>query len=154
MNPQETPSPMNDDDELHLTLPPGMLAEIDSRAASRGITRTKLIGEVFDRAEAKGEAYLQEMKTTAEAVARALRLRLPEPWPEDFEDRLVVGLFIGEWENNAAEAFLLAINGPEMDLVEAICREKGISYDEFTRLALKRAERNDEPGDPAEGWKQ
>lgn len=143
---------MNPKDELHLTLPGGMLAEIDVRAMERGITRTKLIGEVFDGAEGKGETYLQEMKTIAEAVAVALRLRIPEPWPESFEDCLVVGLFIGKWENKAAEDYLLAISGPEMDTIEEICRLDGISYEELTRRAIDAKLNGENPEDDEADW--
>jgi hypothetical protein len=61
---------------------------------------------------------------------------------------------------DGAEKLLLELSGVEMDIIERICREGGLSYEEFVAEALECARnRNIKPGeaddeqDDSDWWK-
>jgi len=87
-----------------------------------------------------------------------------QEWPKSFEERLVVGLLLSELFTLSAENHLLELDGEKMDVVESICRQGGISYEEFTREVIDSflGKSNDESGarddpddqDEADWWKE
>jgi predicted DNA binding CopG/RHH family protein len=152
---------MNDDqsEQLDLILPAGMLAEINTRAAKRGLEPADLIDQVLEQARRESPAYWQQMMAIVRAVDDALALDIPAPWPQSFEDRLFVGVLLSMWQKQSSETLLLETNGSEMVAIEEICRAEGISYEEFTRKAIdaklhgENLEQED-GHDEADWWKQ
>ena len=140
---------MNDDqsEQLDVILPAGMLAEISTRAAKRGLEPADWIDQVLEQARRKSPAYWEEMMTTTRAVDDALALHILAPWPESFEDRLVVGVLLSMWQKQSSETLLLETSGPEMNAIEEICQAEGISYEEFTRRAIDAKLHGENPED-------
>jgi hypothetical protein len=94
------------------------------------------------------------MGEIAQAICDARALGIPALWSETFEDRVVVCAIQSIKFELGSEDALLETSGPEMDAIEAICRIKGISYEEFMIELL--AKQNGEGPDDSEGeeWKQ
>ena len=123
-------------DEFELILPRGMRAEVEARAAKRGYTPEALIDEVCRRIMTKPKAQLGALMMRAEAIADALIQGVPAPWPDNFDECLEVGVVHGGLFTCGSEDYLLELEGEEMDVLEAICKKRGISYEEATREAI------------------
>jgi len=100
--------------------------------------------------EKKAPAYLRQLGQKVKAIDAALAegQKDYQEWPKSFEERLVVGLLLSELFTLSAENHLLELDGEKMDIVESICRQKGISYEEFTREVIDTflGKSNDESG--------
>jgi hypothetical protein len=146
---------MNDETGRPLILPLWLRGEIKSHAAKRGLQPEDLVDEVMEQAKRKGPAYEKEMGEIAQAICDARALGIPALWPETFEDRVVVCAILSIKFELGSEDALLETSGPEMDAIEAICRIKGISYEELMIEGLL-AKQNGEGPDDGEGeeWKQ
>jgi hypothetical protein len=135
-------------EELDIILPRETIDQLNARAAAKGCRAGELVYRALIQAREKGSAYLSELGETVKAIDAALDEGQKEPWPKSFNERLVVGLLLSELFTLSAENLLLELDGEKMDIVESICRQGGISYEEFTREVIDTFLRhsNDESG--------
>ncbi len=158
---------MNDEfEQLDIILPRETIDQLNARAAAKGCRAGELVYRALIRAREKGPAYLRELGQKVKAIDAALAegQKDYQEWPKSFEERLVVGLLLSELFTLSAENHLLELDGEKMDIVESICRQKGISYEEFTREVIdtflgksndKSGTRDDpEDQDEADWWKE
>jgi hypothetical protein len=148
-------NPEKDYPTIDLILPARIIAELQARATARGCEPSQLVMETFRAALSKDASYWHQSAQRAKSIDGALARGEPKDWPEEFEDCLVVSSLLGVLIEKTAEASLMEMGKEQMDIVELICREKGLSYEAFIREAIdaKLSNQSPEEDDPADSWK-
>ena len=153
-------------EEMDIGLPRETMHELNARAAAQNCLPAEIIYRAFVRSFEKGPEYQRKVKETVRAIDDAMIQGQDDYplWPKDFSERLVVGTIVGEAIRRESENYLLNLSGPEMDIVESACQEKGINYEEFVRelvdafLDKQNAEEpnieGQEEQDEADWWKE
>ena len=154
------------DNKFELILPLETIDKLKARAAALSVAPSELIERALERAHKKGPRYLRVLAEKVSAIDAAMALHTPAPWPSNFDERLVVGALLWKTVKRSGENYLLQLSGSKMDIIETICRNRGINYEEAIREAVVAAlsgqasqdqdPRTEEPPawDEADRWKQ
>jgi hypothetical protein len=126
-------------DKFELILPLETVDKLKARAAELSVAPGELIKDALERAHEKGPRYLRLLAEKVNDINAALASRTPAPWPSNFEERLVLGALLWKLVKRWSENYLLRLSGPKMDIIETICRKRGISYEEAIREAVAAA---------------
>jgi hypothetical protein len=147
------------DDQIPLLLPSDVMAKLDALVARRGCEVWEVLFETLMQAKGKGPAYLNEMNAIAREVAKAFESGTELPWPENSDECLAVGAILSLILKDSAEAYLLETSGTDMEILEAFCRERGISFEKYIQdLISNQLEEcnggsDEEDQDAADWWK-
>jgi hypothetical protein len=156
-------------------MPCDKITQLKARAAKLGCTPDELAERALAGAKAgfyeknkKDTAFLARAESKAKEICDALNrdkdcscLYDSCFWPRSLQTCIVVAAILAAAFENGAEEVLLELSGVEMDSVEWICREGGLSYEEFVAEALASAHNgNIKPGegeddqDDSDWWKK
>ena len=137
-------------DKFELILPLVTVDRLKARAAALSVAPGELIKHALERAHKKGPRYLRALAEKVNAIDAAMASRTAVPWPSNFDERLVVGALLWKTAKRSGENYLLQLSGSKMDIIETICRKRGINYEEAIREAVvaalsDQASQNEEP---------
>jgi hypothetical protein len=137
-------------DKFELILPFETVDKLKARAAALSVAPGELIKLALERAHKKGPTYLRVLAEKVNAIDAAMASHTPPPWPSNFDESLVVGALLWKTVKRSGENYLLQLSGSKMDIIETICRKRGINYEEAIREAVVaalsgQASQNEEP---------
>ena len=125
--------------KFELILPFETVDKLKARAAALSVAPGELIKGALERAHKKGPTYLRVLAEKVNAIDAAMASHTPAPWPSNFDERLVVGALLWKTVKRSGENYLLQLSGSKMDVIETICRKRGINYEEAIREAVVAA---------------
>jgi hypothetical protein len=125
--------------KFELILPLVTVDRLKARAAALSVAPGELIKHALERAHKKGPRYLRALAEKVNAIDAAMASRTAVPWPSNFDERLVVGALLWKTVKRSGENYLLQLSGSKMDILETICRNRGINYEEAIREAVVAA---------------
>jgi hypothetical protein len=130
-------APMSD--KFELILPFETVDKLKARAAALSVAPGELIKLALERAHKKGPTYLRVLAEKVNAIDAAMASHTPASWPSNFDESLVVGALLWKTVKRSGENYLLQLSGSKMDIIETICRKRGINYEEAIREAVVAA---------------
>jgi hypothetical protein len=135
--------------------------EFKATAARLGCTTDDLLELQLDRAQKDPAFSARAIQKTDEIYsAMARHEETTDLWPNSLDECIVVAAAIGHLLKQGAEELVVELEGEEMDLIERVCQQLGISYDELMEQAIDfklrggANEEEDEDHDQADWWKE
>jgi hypothetical protein len=105
--------------KFELILPLVTVDRLKARAAALSVAPGELIKHALERAHKKGPRYLRALAEKVNAIDAAMASRTAV--------------------KRSGENYLLQLSGSKMDILETICRNRGINYEEAIREAVVAA---------------
>ena len=141
----------------YFILPRDRMDEFKATAARLGCTTDDLLELQLERLE-KDPAFSARAIQKAEEIHSAMARHEDDGdlWPENLNECIVVAAIIGKLLELGAEELIVELEGEEMDLIERVCRQLGISYDELMEQAIDcwLQGGDDEDRDESDWWKE
>jgi hypothetical protein len=136
--------------------------QLRAAVARRGRTREVILEETLDRLY-KDSAFASRCQAKAAAIFVALGQGSYHPslFPRSLTETLAIGACLNALHEQSAEEHLLEMSEAELALVERVCIERGIEYEDFMAAAISDVyskgglqESDEEDGDSADWWKR
>jgi hypothetical protein len=149
--------------QITIIMPRDKIAQLKAAAAANGCTPDELVNELHKLLE-KDSAFAELAAFTAKEIQAAL-MRGEDAtglWPDNLNESLAVATLLSAVAEKGAEEVLLELSGVEMDCLEFLCQQRGLSYEELTQEALESLynregearEENEEDEDDSDWWKK
>src|SRR5258708_36554867 len=136
----------------YFILPADKMDEFKATAAKLGCTTDDLLELQLDRAQKDPDFMARAIQKTEEMTRREETTDL---WPNDLNECIVVAAIIGKLLEQGAEELVVELEGEEMDLLERVCRQLGISYDELIEQSIDYwLQRRSDEDDGSDWWKE
>src|SRR5260221_5576757 len=115
----------------YFILPADKMDEFEATAAKLGCTTDDLLERQLGRLE-KDPAFSAQAIQKADEIYSAMTRHEDDGdlWPDSLDECIVVAAIIGKLIEQGAEELVVELEGEEMDLIEQVCQQLGIGYDD------------------------
>jgi hypothetical protein len=135
-------------DPEEIVLSGSRIAELKTQAARKGCTLQELTYKISKRAIRKGPKYLAKCARKVDTMwaARMVGKDVSSLWSLDINEYFVERSYLQEKSKEKSEEALLQLSGQQMDRVERLCRERGITFEEWYQEAIYLSLHEPPPG--------